>query len=87
MVPFPFSILADGNFGVNVFFVISGFLITTLLIAEENKTGAISLKNFYLRRIFRIFPAYYFVLLVYFILQSLSIMSFTSQSWLSSIFY
>jgi peptidoglycan/LPS O-acetylase OafA/YrhL len=87
VIPFPFSILADGNFGVNVFFVISGFLITTLLIAEENKTGTISLKNFYIRRIFRIFPAYYFVLLVYFILQSLSIMSFTSQSWLSSIFY
>jgi peptidoglycan/LPS O-acetylase OafA/YrhL len=86
-IPFPFSILIDGNFGVNVFFVISGFLITTLLMAEEDKTGTISLKNFYIRRIFRIFPAYYFVLLVYFILQSFSIMSFTTQSWLSSIFY
>jgi peptidoglycan/LPS O-acetylase OafA/YrhL len=86
-VPFPFTIFVDGNFGVNVFFVISGFLITTLLMAEENKYGAISLKNFYIRRIFRIFPAYFFVLFVYLILQLFSVLYFTRQSWLSSIFY
>ncbi len=81
------SFLFDGNFGVNVFFVISGFLITTLLIAEEQKNGTISLKNFYIRRIFRIFPAYYFVLFVYFLLQGASVLYFTRESWLSSIFY
>lgn len=79
--------LFDGNFGVNVFFVISGFLITTLLLAEEQKNGTISLKNFYIRRIFRIFPAYYFVLFVYFLLQYFSVLYFTRESWLSSIFY
>ncbi|HMG81447.1 MAG TPA: acyltransferase [Ferruginibacter sp.] len=87
VIPFPFSMLLDGNFGVNIFFVISGFLITTLLIAEENATGTISLKNFYMRRIFRIFPAYYFVLFIYFLLALFSIVHFTTQSWLSSIFY
>ena len=81
------SIFLDGNFGVNVFFVISGFLITTLLIGEEEEYGKVSLKNFYIRRIFRIFPAYYFVLLVYFILQLCSVLYFTRESWLSSIFY
>ncbi len=54
-----------GTLGVRVFFVISGFLITTLLLEELNKRGSISLRNFYLRRTLRIFPAYYaFLLLV-----------------------
>jgi peptidoglycan/LPS O-acetylase OafA/YrhL len=48
-----------GNLGVRVFFVISGFLITTLLLDELNKTGRISLPWFYFRRTLRIFPANY----------------------------
>jgi len=53
-----------GNFGVRVFFVISGYLITSLLIKEQGRSGSISLKNFYLRRVFRIFPAAYTYILV-----------------------
>jgi peptidoglycan/LPS O-acetylase OafA/YrhL len=45
-----------GNFGVRCFFVISGFLITTLLLKEREKTGSISMKGFYIRRALRIFP-------------------------------
>jgi peptidoglycan/LPS O-acetylase OafA/YrhL len=52
-----------GHLGVLVFFVISGFLITTLLKAEREKTGTISLKQFYLRRVLRIFPAFYVLIL------------------------
>lgn len=48
-----------GNLGVRIFFVISGFIITWLLLQEEKSTGGVSLKNFYIRRIARIFPAYY----------------------------
>ena len=48
-----------GNLGVKVFFVISGFLITTLLLKESAGTGRINLKAFYLRRTLRIFPAFY----------------------------
>jgi len=48
-----------GNLGVRVFFVISGFLITHLLMQESRATGSISIKNFYIRRTFRIFPAFY----------------------------
>ncbi len=48
-----------GYFGVRVFFVISGFLITTLLLSERERTGTISLTGFYVRRAFRIFPAFY----------------------------
>lgn len=53
-----------GNFGVRTFFVISGFLITTLLLQEKARTGAISLRGFFLRRFFRIFPAYYVFLAI-----------------------
>jgi peptidoglycan/LPS O-acetylase OafA/YrhL len=48
-----------GSLGVRIFFVISGFLITTLLLAEHRKYGTISLSRFYFRRAFRIFPAFY----------------------------
>ncbi len=47
------------GFGVRVFFVISGFLITSLLLAEEKRTNTISLTRFYFRRTMRIFPAFY----------------------------
>lgn len=50
---------ALGEFGVVVFFVISGFLITGLLLDEVAKTGQIHLGRFYLRRTLRIFPPYY----------------------------
>jgi len=50
--------------GVRVFFVLSGFLITTLLLRERAASGAISLQNFYIRRAYRILPAAYFYLLV-----------------------
>lgn len=45
--------------GVRIFFVISGFLITTLLLTEADRTGGVSLPRFYLRRTVRIFPPYY----------------------------
>ena len=53
-----------GNIGVRFFFVISGFLITTLLLKEQGKTGTISIRQFYLRRTLRIFPAAYFFIAV-----------------------
>lgn len=50
-----------GELGVTVFFVVSGFLITTLLLREEERTGRVSLRGFYIRRTFRILPLYYLV--------------------------
>lgn len=47
-----------GDFGVQVFFVISGYLITTLLDTEHDQRGSVSLRRFYLRRTLRIIPAY-----------------------------
>ncbi len=50
--------------GVGVFFVISGFLITTLLLEERARTGTIGLTQFYIRRAYRILPAAYAYMLV-----------------------
>ncbi|CUR56443.1 putative Acyltransferase [metagenome] len=59
----PAPMFAGGWLGVHLFFVLSGFLITTLLLREEAATGRISLLGFWVRRIFRIAPAYYAALL------------------------
>jgi len=55
----------SGELGVIVFFVLSGFLITHLLLEERTRTGQISLSKFYLRRALRIWPLYFAVLGVY----------------------
>lgn len=51
-----------GNFGVTLFFFLSGYLITTLMRLELESTGTISIRHFYLRRALRIFPTCYLVL-------------------------
>jgi len=58
-----------GHLGVRVFFVISGFLITGLLLRELDSTKHLNLGKFYLRRTLRIFPPYYFFVLIIIILQ------------------
>jgi peptidoglycan/LPS O-acetylase OafA/YrhL len=55
----PLALVDTGNLGVRVFFVISGFLITSVLLAEYGRTGTIDLRRFYIRRAFRIMPVFY----------------------------
>ncbi|MBB6327773.1 peptidoglycan/LPS O-acetylase OafA/YrhL [Algoriphagus iocasae] len=52
------------NYGVTMFFTLSGFLITSLLLTENKETGTIKLKDFYIRRILRIWPIYYLYIFV-----------------------
>ncbi|MEU4333648.1 acyltransferase [Micromonospora lupini] len=61
-----------GWIGVHLFFVLSGFLITTLLLREEHRYGRVSLRAFYLRRFFRIMPVYLLVLFLTWALARLS---------------
>src|SRR5271157_2250169 len=53
-----------GGAGVTLFFVLSGYLITSLLLAERGRTGRVDLRAFYVRRALRLFPALAAVLLV-----------------------
>jgi peptidoglycan/LPS O-acetylase OafA/YrhL len=57
-------LVEHGGFGVEMFFVLSGFLITFLLLREESSHGAISLRRFYARRAIRILPPLFFYLAV-----------------------
>jgi peptidoglycan/LPS O-acetylase OafA/YrhL len=57
-----------GAVGVTVFFVISGYLITTLLLREEERRGHARIRAFYIRRAFRILPLYYLTLIGYIVL-------------------
>ncbi|HEX3252539.1 MAG TPA: acyltransferase [Pyrinomonadaceae bacterium] len=61
---FNWSILNGGNVGVDIFFVLSGFLITVLLIEEWQGNGRISLKGFYWRRVLRLVPALVILLVI-----------------------
>ncbi|MEW6469829.1 MAG: acyltransferase [Bacteroidota bacterium] len=73
-----------GGLGVYFFFVLSGFLITYLLIAEKDNTGTISIKKFYIRRILRIWPLYYLlILLAFFVLPHFG---FLDIEWLKGPF-
>lgn len=56
------SHVVPGLFGVTVFFFLSGYLITTLMRMESERTGGVNLRDFYLRRALRIFPPFYLVL-------------------------
>ena len=54
--------VVPGNFGVTLFFFLSGYLITTLMRLEFERTGSLSFRMFYLRRALRIMPTCYVVL-------------------------
>jgi peptidoglycan/LPS O-acetylase OafA/YrhL len=76
-----------GGTGVDLFFVISGFLITLLLIRERAKTGTVSLKGFYIRRALRILPAYGIFLVGLALLSSLDRVRLDAGDWLRALTY
>jgi peptidoglycan/LPS O-acetylase OafA/YrhL len=73
---------AGGFVGVDVFFVISGFLITGLLVREHERTGSFSLRQFYVRRIRRLLPAAALVLVVTNVAASLLFLAGRAQQTL-----
>jgi peptidoglycan/LPS O-acetylase OafA/YrhL len=72
--------IIPGGFGVTIFFFLSGYLITSLLRAEWQKTGAIDLRAFYLRRTLRIMPPLYITLLLLTVLAPTGIFG-TNINW------
>jgi peptidoglycan/LPS O-acetylase OafA/YrhL len=75
----------DGELGVRIFFVLSGFLITYLLIQEAGLTGSISLTRFYIRRALRILPIYITYLIVLALLTAFGLYSDSLSSWIGSL--
>ncbi|MGA7697761.1 MAG: acyltransferase [Candidatus Sulfotelmatobacter sp.] len=89
---FHFHVLRDwdesfGHTGVTLFFVLSGFLITWLLIKEDDRTGEISLWNFYVRRLLRIFPGFYCFWAVYVGLAALAHKHIAWGNCIAALFY
>jgi len=76
-----------GEVGVELFFAISGLLICSRLLDEESRGGQISVKGFYLRRVFRILPAAIFYLLVIAILAVLHVIPVSLMDWFASLFF
>ena len=81
----PLEVLA--SFGVRVFFVISGYLISTLLFHEIGVSGRLSLGKFYFRRAFRIFPAFYVLVAVVAGLASAGLVSLEPGDLLHAVTY
>lgn len=69
--------ISAGFYGVNLFFVLSGFLITSILISKQNAPGAKTLVNFLARRGLRIFPIYYLVIVILFLIRA----PFIDERW------
>lgn len=81
------NFVGRGDLGVSIFFVISGFLITNLLLREEKKSGRISLRDFYVRRLFRIVPPFYAYLLVVLLAWYFGGFALNRGAWLASLLF
>jgi peptidoglycan/LPS O-acetylase OafA/YrhL len=57
------AILPPGRYGVDIFFVLSGFLVSGLLFKEYKRTGTVSPGRFFIRRAFKIYPAFWLLIL------------------------
>ncbi|MCR4348073.1 MAG: acyltransferase [Sulfuricaulis sp.] len=84
-----FDDLIPGGLGVTIFFVLSGYLITTLMRIEHARGGGISYRGFYLRRLLRLMPPLFIVVAVAGLLAALSIIDggFTPGGLFSALFY
>ena len=75
------GLAGNGSVGVSIFFVISGFLITILLLKEQRPFGNINIPDFYLRRAFRILPAFLLYVMVIAVLASAGVLAVPSQQF------
>ncbi|MGH9585454.1 MAG: acyltransferase family protein [Acidobacteriaceae bacterium] len=81
------AIQNSGDLGVNLFFAISGILICSRLLQEEQVHGRISLKRFYIRRVFRILPPAFAYLLLIALLGKIHIVRVVRGAWLAAAFF
>ena len=79
------QLLPSGDLGVDLFFVLSGFLITSLIVSEHARTGGVSLRSFYARRARRLTPALAVMLTVYVTLAGASLAVLFGATYTSNI--
>lgn len=81
--------VVPGRLGVTIFFFLSGFLITTLLLSEHARTGSISIGQFYIRRALRLMPPLLIMLLIAYTLTYLNLLpgAISLNGFLSQLFY
>src|ERR1700730_93762 len=84
-----FENFVPGGVGVTIFFVLSGYLITTLMRIEHGQRGRIGFRNFYLRRLLRLMPPLFIVVALAGTLSALSIIDggFTTGGLFAALFY
>lgn len=76
--------LVNASLGVRLFFVLSGFLITSLLLREQQRRGGIDWRAFVLRRSLRIWPALYAYLLVMILLSQLGVLAISTGQFFAA---
>ncbi len=81
------SVVLNGSLGVTIFFVISGYLITRLLLHEQQTRGAISMGGFYIKRAFRILPPLYVYVAVLVLLSAAGRLALTKWDVVSALFF
>jgi len=84
---FGLGYIVPGGFGVTLFFFISGFLITRLLLAELEEKGTVSLYHFYMRRVLRLYPALLFMVLLSAIVYSVNLLELASALFYFANYY
>ncbi|HZY61166.1 MAG TPA: acyltransferase [Edaphobacter sp.] len=86
-VPLFWYAIFNGDIGVFIFFVISGYLITSLLLHEQQKYGSISMRSFYFRRAMRILPPIYLYVAVLLIFSWMGRLATNRMDILSALFF
>ncbi|MEO8086623.1 MAG: acyltransferase [Bacteroidota bacterium] len=83
-----FCLSRPGGYGVDLFFVLSGFLVSGLLFSEYKKRGAVNVRRFLIRRGFKIYPSFYFFILCSILIYAIGFENyFPVQSILSEVFF
>lgn len=85
LAPAIVAVARAGAYGVDVFFCLSAYLITSLLLSERERTGRLNIPAFYMRRILRIWPLYFAALGIFFIADPLPLLpfiTFTANWWM-----
>lgn len=80
----PLKFAGNAALGVNVFFILSGFLIYSLSVREIEKTGGFNWRQFYMRRVLRIFPCFYFYIAVVLALMAAGVVALSWQMIVSA---